>query len=198
MKPGIYSNIPNDEYHIGPGISSSELKLILKSPAHYRYASDNPRPQTANMALGTAAHTKILEPDGPPVLPEPEVNRRTKDGKAELAQFHADNPDAIICSAEQYTHVVGMRDAVLMHPTAAVLFAAGRAETSNYWIDEATGELCKKRDDWYNDDMELIVDLKTAADAGRDCFLRACVNFSYELSAMYYLEGCKQSLQPSR
>jgi len=196
VKPGIYPNIPNDEYHAGPGISSSELKTVLKSPAHYRYASDNPRPQTPAMATGTAAHALILEPDGPPVLPEPEVNKRTKDGKAELAQFHTDNPDAIICSPEQYTHVIGMRDAVLMHPTAAVLFAAGRAETSHYWIDEATGELCKIRTDWYNDDMELIVDLKTAADASRDGFLRACVNFRYDLSAAYYTEGARQTDTP--
>ncbi len=70
MKPGIYPNIENEAYHRGPGISSSELKTIIKSPMHYKYLSENPRPQTANMALGTAAHALILEPNGPPVVSE--------------------------------------------------------------------------------------------------------------------------------
>lgn len=198
MIPGIYPDIPNDDYHVGPGISSSELKIVTKSPAHYKYASENPRPQTPAMALGTAVHAMILEPDKVPVVAEPEVNRRTKAGKAELAEFHVEHAGSIICSPEQYTHAIGMRNSVMAHPMASLLFTSGIAERSHYWIDEDTGELCKCRTDWYNTDHELIVDLKTTADASEDPFLRAAVNFGYELSAAYYLEGAKQTDTPAK
>lgn len=193
---GIIDDLPNDDYHRGPGVSSSELKTVLKSPAHYKYASENPRPQTPQMALGTAAHALILEPDKTPVVCEPEVNKRTNAGKAELAAFHEEHAGKIICSKEQYDHAIGMRDSVLMHPSASVLFAAGKAEQSHFWLDEITGELCKKRDDWYNTDHEVIVDLKTTSDASREAFLRAVVNFRYDLQEAYYREGSRQTDTP--
>jgi len=86
-----------------------------------------------------------------------------------------------------------MLDAVFSNPVARVLFREGSTEWSHFWHDTDTGELCKVRSDWINNDMELCIDLKTASDASRDGFLRACVNFSYELSAMYYLEGLRQT-----
>jgi exodeoxyribonuclease VIII len=65
MKPGVYDNIPNDEYHGGPGISKSGLDLIHRSPMHYHAvvtaANDNRQPTPAQ-AIGTAAHALILEP----------------------------------------------------------------------------------------------------------------------------------------
>lgn len=86
MKPGIYRDIPNEEYHGGEGISKSGLDLIRKSPAHYRAvktaANDNPRVCTAAQRLGTAFHTLVLEP-------KEFVKRYT------LAPSRADVPDAI-------------------------------------------------------------------------------------------------------
>lgn len=67
MEPGIYPDIPNDEYHKGPGVSKSGLDLIAKSPAHYYHAvnaaNDNDREPTVAQAFGTAFHTLLLEPD---------------------------------------------------------------------------------------------------------------------------------------
>lgn len=192
MKPGIYEDIDNSAYHAGEGISSSELKLILRSPAHLKEASDNPRPQTPAMALGTAVHALVLEPDKR-VVPEVIVNKRTKDGRAELEAFHMEHADAIICTQDQYSHAIKMRDSLLLHPTASVLFAAGVAERSHYWTDDTTGELCKVRPDFYNTDHDVCVDLKTSSDASKDSFLRSLVNFGYDLSASYYLHGLDQT-----
>lgn len=66
MKPGVYDNIPNHEYHGGPGISKSGLDLIARSPLHYKAvvdaANDNREPTPAQK-LGTAFHCLLLEPD---------------------------------------------------------------------------------------------------------------------------------------
>lgn len=65
MKPGVYADIPNAEYHKGPGISKSGLDLIHRSPMHYKAVIDsaNDNQATAAQAIGTAAHALILEPE---------------------------------------------------------------------------------------------------------------------------------------
>lgn len=65
MKPGIYSNISNEDYHGGIGISKSGLDLIAKSPAHYKAVVDGitVREPTKAQAIGTAFHELLLEPD---------------------------------------------------------------------------------------------------------------------------------------
>lgn len=65
MKPGIYDNISNADYHGGPGVSNSGLSLIRKSPLHFRakqLAANDNHESTAAQALGTAFHALMLEP----------------------------------------------------------------------------------------------------------------------------------------
>lgn len=64
MKPGIYEGISNAEYHGGEGVSKSGLDLVRRSPMHYkavRMAANDNEPTPAQ-AIGTAAHSIILEP----------------------------------------------------------------------------------------------------------------------------------------
>lgn len=69
MKPGIYADIPNEDYHHGPGTSNSDLKLVRQgSPLHLfmrkRAANDNaPKVSTPAQMIGTACHALLLEPD---------------------------------------------------------------------------------------------------------------------------------------
>ena len=64
MKPGVYSDISNEAYHGGPGISKSGLDLIHRSALHYHsvVTAANDRTPTPAQAIGTAAHAIILEP----------------------------------------------------------------------------------------------------------------------------------------
>ena len=64
MKPGIYSDISNSDYHGGPGISKSGLDLVHRSPMHYNavVTAANDRTPTPAQELGTAVHMAILEP----------------------------------------------------------------------------------------------------------------------------------------
>lgn len=66
MKPGVYSDISNEAYHGGPGISKSGLDLIHRSPLHFRhaYAADNDnRPDTKAYFIGREIHSLVLEPE---------------------------------------------------------------------------------------------------------------------------------------
>lgn len=73
MKPGIYSDITNEDYHSGPGASCSMLKLLHeRTPAHLK-ASRDARAQaieegkddneSAALLIGTAFHAIVLEPE---------------------------------------------------------------------------------------------------------------------------------------
>lgn len=64
MKPGVYTDISNSDYHGGPGISKSGLDLIHRSPLHYQFATSaaNDNEPTPDQALGTAFHALLLEP----------------------------------------------------------------------------------------------------------------------------------------
>ena len=53
--------ISNKEYRQMEGISSSELKKLMKSPAHYKYWKDNPQEDTPALLFGRAAHKYVLE-----------------------------------------------------------------------------------------------------------------------------------------
>ena len=64
MKPGVYNNITNADYHGGVGISKSGLDLIHRSPMHYKATLDaaNDNTPTAAQRIGTAFHSLLLEP----------------------------------------------------------------------------------------------------------------------------------------
>ena len=76
--------ISNKEYRAREGISSTELKKIMKSPMHYRYWKDNPEEtDTPSLLFGRAAHKYILETYDfyTEFTVAPNVDRRTKEGK---------------------------------------------------------------------------------------------------------------------
>lgn len=65
IEPGIYTDIPNDAYHAGPGISKTGLDLFHRSPFHLHAIKSGmfPKPETKSQYIGRAFHAAILEPD---------------------------------------------------------------------------------------------------------------------------------------
>ena len=53
--------ISNKEYRQREGISSSELKKLMKSPMHYKHYKENPQEDTPALLFGRAAHKFVLE-----------------------------------------------------------------------------------------------------------------------------------------
>lgn len=53
--------ISNAEYRSREGISSSELKKLMKSPLHYKHWKENPQEDTPALLFGRAAHKYVLE-----------------------------------------------------------------------------------------------------------------------------------------
>lgn len=114
------------------------------------------------------------------------------------AAYHASIGDKEIITADEYAKAKAMAAAVMAHPVAGKLFApgAGVAELSCYWVDKATGVLCRCRPDfWRNDD--IIVDLKTTNDASPEGFAKSINDWRYHVQHPFYMEGISEAIAQS-
>lgn len=106
------------------------------------------------------------------------------------AEWLANNGQRTVLKPEEWDQLMSMRDAVMAHPIARALLTGrpGKAEQSVYWVDQATGVLCRCRPDFWRDD-NLIVDLKTTEDASPEGFAKSIANWSYDTQDAFYTDG---------
>ena len=184
--------ISNKEYREREGISSSELKKIMKSPLHYKHWKENPQEDTPALLFGRSAHKYILETYDfyNEFAVAPICDRRTKEGKATWEKFVADSQGKDVITQEQFEQIDAMRNAMLATPFVSKLIN-GEHELSYFWTDEDTGLKCKVRPDSINHKLKVIVDYKTTDDAETERFMRQAIKLGYDLQASYYLDGVK-------
>jgi len=198
---GLILGMSNADYHSLPSVSSSQLKTILRSPAHYHaaYLAGAPRKEpTASMVLGSLTHTLFLEPEkfGSEYIIAPKWDARTTEGKAIRAAFIDAAEGKTVIDAEQLATAQAMACALCGHQIHEAM-TGGHAEASIFWADEQTGLACRIRPDYHIAPCDmwpsgLILDVKSTDDARAEVFARTCVNFGYDLSAAMYCDGFQQ------
>jgi len=186
MKPGIYNDLPADQYHADPAYSFSAIKQAMRSPAHLKAWLTTPPEQTPAMRIGTLTHLAVLQPDlfGSTTAVAPIVDRRTKEGKSIWEQFQAQNTGKEIITNDEREQLTAMRDSVRIHPAASALLGEGTAEVSVFNQCVETGLPLKARMDWVRENA--IVDLKTTEDASPAGFAKSVSNYRYDLQAAHY------------
>ena len=107
--------ISNKEYRQREGISSSELKKIMITPAHYKHWKDNPQEDTPSLLFGRAAHKYILETYDfyNEFAVAPNCDRRTKEGKETWNKFVAESDGKDVITQEQFEQIEEMRKVML-------------------------------------------------------------------------------------
>lgn len=187
------------DYDKIPAVRRSELWELRKSPLHYLYAVTHEEEPTPALAFGTAAHKYILEETDfwKDYVLAPEVDRRTKDGKAVWNQFVNELAETgkNSISASDYTVIQDMNAAILKNPTATALLKTGKHEVPIEWEDPTTGEPCKCRPDCLTEyqGKKYIVDYKTTTSCEDGAFERSCRAYGYKLQAAMYTEGVFQT-----
>lgn len=182
-----------------PAVRRSDLWELRKSPLHYYYAVTHREQETPAMAFGSAAHKFILEPESfwSEYALAPEVDRRTKDGKAVWNQHlkELDEAGKSSLKIEDYEVIQDMDRAVMENPTAAALLKTGRHEVPIEWTDFITGEPCKCRPDCLTEyqGRKYIVDYKTTTSCEDRAFEHSCRMYGYKLQAAMYTEGVFQT-----
>lgn len=212
---GVFQDMPAADYFAAEGVNNSLLKDMARSPAHafalHLAPNRPPREQTKAMFCGTLAHCAQLEPDAMAaryiVVPEDAPRRPSAaqwgakkpspDSMAAMdwwTNFSASAQGLEIVTAEQYAATQMQLAAIQQAPELAALFATGAGEQSVFWRDDATGMVCKCRPDWVHplpDGRDILVDLKSTADASPEAFSRTVWNFGYHRAAAWYSAGWK-------
>ena len=178
--PLVIEDMTDVDYHKSPALSASGAKLILKSPAHYRWAMDHPSTSPV-FNLGHAVHSAILGGRDIAIL-------GCDDYKSKAAREERDGyfaAGATPLTRPEWAQVRAMADAVLSHPLAAALFTDGQPELSLFTHDDVTGVELRTRPDWIG---RTIVDLKTTVNANPADFDRIAWTYHYEQQAAWYLD----------
>jgi hypothetical protein len=182
---GVY-RVTNADYHDGPGLSSTSIKEILKSPAHLRGAEWE---EKDSFRLGSAIHAAMLEPD---VFERDYVvwTGATRSGKAweAAAKIAAETSQTILTLKEK-----AIVDAAVERFAGSTVwrhFTRGAEyEVAAYATDPETGVLMKAKLDVINEDLE-IGDIKSTAlcVSTPEVWMREVFNRGYHVSAAYYLD----------
>lgn len=196
MKPGIYPDLSNEDYHAGPGISSSGLTIIHeRTPAHYIASRQEPRNPTPALIDGERLHYAITQPDefDRRYTVMPTFDLRTKAGKEGRAEWEAENEGKTGIAQDKLDTTRRIRDAVHASPPVARLLAKGYAERSVFAKDPVTGVLVKCRPDFESlvSAAGVLVDLKSTADAREAKFMRDAYNYGYHRAAPFYSDVCE-------
>lgn len=174
-------------------VNFSTLKFMQKSPLHYRFACDNPRPATGPMRLGTAAHTAVLEPVrflSDYAVFEPEEGKKPRRGTAAWEAFAAANDGKELLKQPEFDAAMRMRDAVRSNVEAMRYLKRGDAEVTLVWQDKETGVWLKGRVDFLSLSVpDVIADLKTARDVSPWAFQSAYAKLQYHMQAAMYADG---------
>ena len=176
----------NKEYHARPEISKSDLDLLAKSPYHYKYKYEFERKDSAALTLGSAVHKLVLEPADffNEFSVEPDVDKRTKEGKATYNEFLKKLGDKTTLDKATYDIVKEIAKSVNSMRETALFLRDGLAEQS--YFSEIEGVAVKCRPDFFNENLGLCIDLKTTSDASADGFARSVASFNYHVQAAFY------------
>lgn len=214
----LIEKMSNEEYHSRPEFSSSQLKDILRSGAHFyshNIIKEHDRETKKHLDFGTLAHTLFLEPEQffnefaviPEDAPKPptDVMRNAKkpseDSIARIEwwdAFAAEHGDKITITAEQLAGAKRIADNLMkLSSYTDMQNNYGMAEASIFYTDPTFDLQLRIRPDWHIAPCKafpngLILDVKTTRDARPFKFSKDSGEYGYSLSASMYREGFQQ------
>lgn len=186
----IVWGMPDADYRKAPGVSNSSLKLLDRTPYHYKWAIDNPQPPTPAMRIGSAFHTATLEPE------------KYGEGKSHVfrpAEWDSWRTNASrdwkreqklpILEPKDLVESEGMANAIRANPHAAAWLKGIRTEVVMFGQCPLTGLLRKARLDGLVGMEPVIIDIKTTEDASE--FEKTAANYGYDIQEAYYRDICE-------
>lgn len=182
-KEEILTRMYDDEFYYGHlgkhALSSSSLKMILKSPKTYRNVTKygDPNPDSPALAAGKLVHWMVLEPHKLDKLHFVDASTKNtnkyKDAKAQYGE---------VFLTKERSAAERLSDAVLRNEAALKLLTKSEFEIPA--IEEIDGLPFRGKADIIQGDT--IIDLKTSQDL--NSFRYSCDKYSYDLQAWLYLK----------
>lgn len=166
-------------------LSYSSIKEFAKSPSHYIHYLNAKREPSKEMNFGSLVHCLLLysQQFNEQFAVAPDVDRRTKEGKAKWEEFVESSGGKIVVTGEQLDEATEIVNRVF----------------SNVYLKDMIHECDKYEHEWTNsinglpfrgfiDAMhdDYIIEVKTTSDANPTSFMRDFYNRKYHLQAALY------------
>lgn len=206
-EPGVYFDVPWQEYVRWDAFSKSLVDPALRSARHLRRAQME-RKKSAALQFGSLVDCLLLDPgeyadryiEQPATYQKIEASGRGANRVEELvekpwdlrsntcreikAQLEATGKTVV--TADMKERAENCAVAAQEHPEAADAIKNGQKQVSIVWLHES-GVLCKGRFDILHDGY--IWDLKTTQDASPEAFAATVAKFGYHVQGGIYTEA---------
>ena len=186
--PCYVTDMPADVYHSHDSISNTGLKLMMRSPAHYKY-SDVKDKSTRFKVTGSALHMACLEPDifyDTYTLLRSSENRMSSEYKTAKKEYG----EEFVLVKPEIEKIEGMAKSLSKSKIYECIDNYNcDKELSGFAIDPETGLMCRHRFDAIIDG--IAIDLKTTTDARPHAFSKKILDFGYHIQAAFYAEQYK-------
>ena len=189
----MLAEMTNKEYREHEGISSTQIKRMAKSFAHFHYMEEHPDSNDSPALLfGRAVHKMCLEPYDfdKEFIVAPKVDKRTKEGKETWTKFLVDAEGKDVIDEEMYQQICDMRTSMLSTPFCSRLLN-GEHEKSIFWEEDGLKHKCRPDSFCIVGNHIICTDIKTCQNAETEAFMRDSVKYSYDIQSAHYLEGLK-------
>jgi hypothetical protein len=178
------------DYDAIDALNQTSAKLLLKAPAKYAHDKANPRKDSKALREGIMTHAAVLDPEAfAKFKPEPEADKRTKEGKEVHAYWASTlQPDDIRCKADEYDNALSYSDAV---KTAMgrynIVPVATEVMLKADYIVPIKGSIDLIAEDGYLYDIKTTMEEATPKGFGRQLIW----SDDFKLQAAWYLLLCK-------
>lgn len=183
FKEGVYEDLPFEVYNEIPAYRASDLKEANKCV--FTWVNKKPVNESPVLLEGRVQHTVFLEHhkfDDEFVI-EPKIDKRTKAGKADYADFLNTVGDRTPISQTLYDNCMERREVVKDY-----------IPKDNHKVELTVcfmwhGHPFKSRIDWHDGDKPW--DLKTCRDASPRGFRNAVNTYGYFMQGSLYVDACR-------
>lgn len=207
----LKENLAFEDYLKVPAISSSGIKLVLKSPLDYltNLSRQVEEEESDAFRFGRAAHLLVLEPHrfkelyvveptftGMTTGKDAKESSNSKEAKEKRkAWYDSLKPETQVVTQQEMEDLLYMVDSLVADPVISGLLKNGKPEVSGFFQDKETGLWVRIRADYLSRDSEgrlYLSDLKTAQDVSEGIFATAAARFKYDVQLALYMDGIEQ------
>lgn len=198
ITPGIYHDVSFETYLSWDCFHKSMVASALRSTLHLEHFINSEFEPSKVMDFGSLVDCLLLEPkifdNKFREKPETYINNKDEEKpfnansnwcKAWIQEAKDDGVTSY--KKEDYSKALDIIESVNSHKTASQWINAPEQQVAVVWLDEETGIMCKARLDLLKSDM--IVDVKTTANASSDPFARIMNSLLYHVQASMYQTG---------
>lgn len=203
-EPGIYRDVPFENYLAIRAVSNSRLGQMLKSPRHYKTNASMDE-KAKHLVLGSLVHCGRLEilslakryavmpnyhldHDNKTDAGKPSTSKATRYYAERVTAFEEANSDKIVVPIDWFEEMESIVGSLVADEKAYKLLCSPcETELTLLWIDDESGLLCKARMDWRSTISPKFTDLKTTMKLSS--FQNAIGEYGYHRQMAHYQAG---------